>query len=185
MTMKETTRSRLEKYVLDSAAKKNGGVVYDERQRLQSSGALGAAVIFAMLFDVVMMAVHFFKHEGERAYPYLAQLLVMCAAFGIASLGSKEPHMPATLSGRSVDPAKTGKAFAKRFLACFIDSAVTAAVIFAFHVYDKNGVTAEIVRDAVFYFAGFLLIEVAVCERRVHRWRRFQSQLDAEENDLD
>ena len=184
MTMKETTRSRLENYVLENAKSKNGGAVYDERQRLQSSGAIGAAVIFAMLFDVVMMAVHFFKHERDRAFPYLAQLLVMCAAFGIASLANKEPHMPATLAGRNVDPEKSGKAFAKRFLACFIDSAVTTAVIFAFHIYENGGVTSEIVRDAVFYLVGFLIIEVAVCERRTHRWRSYQSQLDAEENDL-
>ena len=107
--MKETTRSRLENYVLENAKSKNGGAVYDERQRLQSSGALGAAVIFAMLFDVMMMAVHFFKHESDRAFPYLAQMLVMCAAFGIASLANKEPHMPATLAGRNVDPEKTAK----------------------------------------------------------------------------
>lgn len=185
MTMKETTKARLEQYILDNAKNKNGGAVYDERQRLQSSGALAAALIFAMLFDIIMMAVHFFKHNSEGAFPYLAQMLVMCAAFGIASIGNKEPHLPATLSGRNVPSEKSGKALARRILACVTDSAVTAAVIFALNAYSSGGITGEVVRDTAVYFTLFTLIELAVCERRVHRWRKYQAQLDAEENDLD
>lgn len=182
--MKETAKTKLENYVVDSVKKKNGGVI-DERMQLQNSTAIATGVSFAIVFDIVMMAVHFIKHNTEAAYPYLAQLLVICAGFGLASLGNKEPGLPRTLSGRNVDPEKSGKAFTKRLLACLLDSLVTCGAIMCFNAYDKGGFSGEIIKDAVIMIVIFLVIEVAVCESRVSRWHKFQAQLDAEENDLD
>ena len=178
------TKSKLENYVLEKAKKKNGGTLTDERQMQQNSTALATAVVFAILFDIVMMIIHFFRHNTEAAFPYLAQLLVISLGFGIAAIGQKEAGYPTSLYGKKVSPEKSGKGFAKRLLTCVLECAVFAVLISAFNMYNagKFEVTAEVIRNAVL---GLTVISVAVCERRVHRYRKYQAQLDAEENDLD
>lgn len=182
--MKEN-KKRLENYVVKKAKKKNGSELYDERQLQQTSNMFMTAAAFAIVFDVVMMAVHIIKHNVEKGYPYMAQLLVICVAFGIASLGRKEPGLPRTLSGISVDPEKNGKGFAKRLLDCVLETAVTVAAITALKIYVDGKPSDNMVSDTAIFFTVFLLIEIAVCEIRVHRWRVYQHQLDEEENDID
>lgn len=157
----------------------------DERQMQQNSNALAVAVAFGILFDVVMMAIHFLRHDTEKAYPYLAQLLVMCAGFGIAMLGNKEPGLPKTLSGRSVPTEKSRRAFAMRLLNCFIEAASLSAAIMLFNVYDKGSFTGPLIAETIISFAIFMAIETAFCEFRVHRYRKAQGRLDKEENDLE
>lgn len=181
----KNNKTKLENYIVEKAKKKNGGELFDERQ-MQSNGTLFAACITAaIIFDVVMMTVYFFRHNMEKCYPYLAQLVIIIAVFAIVSLGNKEPGLPRTLSGRAVSPDKSGKALAKRLFSCFVDSFVTAAFVTALNIYvdgvDKRG----IVSDTAIFFAIFMLIEVTVCEVRVYRWRKHQEKLDAEENNLE
>ena len=181
----DKTTKKLEKYVLENAKAKNGGVIYDERQRLNGYLSLSTAVIFAIEFDMVMMVLCFIRHDTDKCYPYLAQILVICAGFGLAALGNKEPHLPSTISGRSIDPDVSPKAFAKRVLSCVVDSAVTAAAITGFEIYDAGGISNQTIYDGIIMLVIFMIIDIIVCEIRVRRWRRFQAQLDADENAFD
>ena len=179
----KTNNNEFESYV--SRKLKEKADTPDERQMQQTSTAMSIAVVFGMLFDVVMMAIYFIRHDTDKAYPYLAQLLVICAGFGIAMLGNKEPGVPKTLSGRSVPTEKTGKAFALRLLNCFIEAASLSVVIMLFNVYDKGSFTGTLITETIISFAIFMAIEVAFCEFRVHRYRKAQAKLDQEENDLE
>lgn len=181
-----TNKERLENYVVDKArTKKENGSLMDERQQLRTANMFMAAAVCAMLFDVIMMAIYVIKRDADKSYPYLAQLLVISVVFCIASLGQKEPGLPATLSGRNVDPEKSGAAFAKRLLSYFIESAVGVAAITALNVYVDGNVTGSIVSDTIITLVVFLLIEMGIGELRVHRWRSWQKKLDDEENELD
>lgn len=171
-------------HLIENAKKKNNGALYDERQMKNTASSMAIMVVFAMLFDIIMMLIHFIDHNIEKAYPYLAQLLVMCAAFGLASLGNKERGLPKTLFGKNVSPEKSRKAFFKRFLVCLIDTAVTVAVVTAFNIHIDGKISGSIVSDTVIFFVIFMLLEVGFCEMRVHSYRKFQKKLDEEENDI-
>lgn len=180
----KTNQSKLEGYVLEQAKKKNGGKLCDEREMQQTSGALVTGAALAMIFDCVMMAFHFIRHNTEKAYPYLAQLLVMCAGFALASLGQKQANLPKTFYGKPISPEKSGKAYAKRLVFCALESAILTVVITIFNIYDGSKLTGELITDSVISFVIFTLLDTAFCEYRVHRWRKFQAELDAEEDDL-
>lgn len=177
--------NKIQKHLTENAKKKNNGALYDERQMQNNATSMTIIVVFAMLFDVIMMLIHFINHNTEKAYPYLAQLLVICAAFGLASLGNKEHELPKILSGNKVSPEKSRKAFFKRFFACFIDTVVTVAVVTVFNIHIDGKVTGTIVSDTVIFFVIFMLLEVGICEKRVHSYRKFQKKLDEEENDIE
>lgn len=164
---------------------KNNSAHYDERQMQNNATSMATVVSFAMFFDIIMMVIYFINRNIEKAYPYIAQLLVMCAAFALASLGNKEHDLPKTLSGNTVSPEKSKKAFFKRFLACFIDSIVTVAVVTVFNIYIDGKVTGSIVSDTIIFFIIFMLLEIGLCEIRTHRYRKFQKELDEEENKIE
>lgn len=176
-------RTKLENYVLKNAKSKGG--TYDERVMQQSSLAFSTAALCAMFFDVAMMVYYFVKKSEEKSYPYLAQLLVICVAAGLVMMGKGEPGLPRTLSGRTVSAEKSGKAAARRILSCLIDTVVTVAVITGFNIYSEGGLPEDIVKETAIFFTVFMLIETAVCEFRVRRWRKHQAELDAQEDDLE
>lgn len=181
-----TNKERLENYVVNKAQEKRANENFmDERQQLKTAKMFMASAVCAMLFDCIMMAVYVIKRDADKAYPYLAQLLVISVVFCIAALGQKEPGLPTTLSGRSVDPEKSGAAFAKRLLGYFVEAAFVLAAITALNVYVDGKVTGSIVSDTIITFVIFMLIEAGIGELRVHRWRSWQQKLDEEENSLE
>ena len=179
----KTDKTKLEKYVSDNLMSKPG--LPDERQLKQTSNAFMTGLAFAMLFDIAMMICYFVKHETEKAYPYLAQLLVICGGFCIASMGNKDPGLPMTLWGRSIPVEKTGSAFAKRLLHCIIEAAAFSAALMAFNIYDGGKFGSSMIIETLLSFLIFTGIEVLICEFRVKRYRKAQEKLDQEENDLE
>lgn len=177
---------KLENKLIESVKKKNGGQIPDERQQKFNSMVLINALIFGMVFDFIMMIYHFATRNIEKAYPYVAQLVVISIVCLLGSLGNKEAKLPTTLlSRRSLKADKNKRAFFSRLAFCIFDALIFAVIITVCAAYTDGRLTGSLVSDGFFAFIIFVLINTVCCEISVHRYRKRMAILDAEENDID
>lgn len=179
-------KNKLENNLIDSVKKKNGGQLPDERQQQVNSSIIACALIFGVAFDLIMMIYYFVTKSMENAYPYVAQLVVICIGCLLASLGSKEAQPPTIFfSGRSVNTDKTTRAFFSRVAWCGLESLVFTVIITLFDIYTDGKVTGSLLSDGIILFCIFTIIECIICEIKVRRYRKHMTELDAEENNLE
>ena len=176
---------KLERGIINHVKVGNRGQLPDERQQLFNGRLLASAVIFGIAFDVIMMIYYFVTKNIENAYPYVAQIIVMSVGCVLASFGNKEVEPPTILfSKRSVNTDKSAHAFISRIAWCLLDSLIFAAIITAFDAYTNGKVTGSLILDGILSVCVFWIIDIIICEIKVHRYRKYIAILDAEENDL-
>lgn len=179
-------KNELENKLVDSVKKKNGGQLPDERQQQLNSSVIACALVFGVVFDLVMMIYYFITKNIEKSYPYVAQLVIICIGCFLASLNSKEAQPPTIFfSRRSVNTDKTARAFVSRTAWCMLDSLVLTIIITLFNIYTDGKVTGSLISDGIIFFCIFTIIESVLCEIKVRHYRKRIAILDAEENDLD
>lgn len=179
-------KNELENKLIDSVKKKNGGQLPDERQQQFNSSVTACALIFCVAFDLIMMIYFFVTKNVEKAYPYVAQLVIMSIGCFLASLGNKEALPPTTLfSSRSVNTDKTAQAFFSRIAWYMLDSLPFAIVVTLFHMYIDDKETGSLISDGIIIFCFTTIIESIVSEVKVHRYRKHIAMLDAEENNIE
>ena len=179
-------KKELEDKLIDSVKKKNNRQLPDERQQQFNSSVVACALVFGVAFDFIMMIYYFVTKTPEKAYPYVAQLVIISIGCFIASLGSKEAQPPMILfSRRSVNTDKNTRAFISRIAWCMLDSLILAGVITLFDAYTDGKVTGSLISDGIILFCIVTIIECMICEIKVHRYRKHMAVLDAEENNLE
>lgn len=179
-------KNGLENKPNDNAKKKNGGQPLDERQQQFNYTVVTCALVLGVTFDLVMMIYYFVTKNIEKAYPYIAQLVIISIGCLIASFGNKEVEPPTIPFGtRSVNTDKSTYAFMSRIAWCMLDSLVYAIIVTLFEAYTDGRVTGSLLSDGIVVFLIFTIMKSVFCEIRVHRYRKYMAILDAEENDLD
>lgn len=179
-------KEKLETKLMNKIKKQHGGQIPDERQQQFNSMVLTTAVTFGIVFDLIMMIYYFVTRNIEKAYPYVAQLVIMGVACLLASLGSREVQPPTILfTKRSVNIGKGAPAFFSRMAWCMLDSLIFAAVLTVCDIYADGKVTGSLVSDGLIMFCTFLVVDCILCEIKVRRYRKYMALLDAEENDLE
>ena len=176
----------IENKQVDSIKMRNGGRLPDERQRQFNSIIIAVALIVGVAFDFIMMIYYFVARNMEKAYPYVAQLVIMGVACFFASLGGKEAQPPTVCFGRRIaNTDKNTRAFLSRIAWCMLDSLVFAVAITLFDAYADGKVTGSLILDGFIFFCIFTVIESIACEVKVRRYRKYMAKLDAEENNLE
>ena len=167
-------------------AKKKSGSFPDERQQKSNATVIACALVFGVAFDFIMMIYYFFTKNIEKAYPYVAQLVIMSIGCLLASLGSKEVQPPTIfISRRSVNTDKTTRAFLSRIAWCMLDSLVFTVVITLLDVYVDGKITGSLISDGIIMFCIITIMDSMICEIKVRRYRKHLAILDAEENNLE
>lgn len=169
----------------DRVKKRNGGQLPDERQQQFNATVLTTAMVFGVAFDLIMMVYHFAAKNIEKAYPYVAQLVIMSVGCLLASFGNKDVQPPTVFFGkRSFNTDKSTSAFFSRLAWCALDSLAYTIFIIVFDAYIGGQVTGSLISDGIHIFIIFTVMQSISCEIKVHRYRKNMALLDAEENDL-